>query len=136
MPTYRADVVGSLLRPQYLTEARAAFESGSLPAHAFKELEDRAVDQAIALQEAVGLDVVTDGEMRRFTFFDQLVTAVEGLSHVQAKPVPFRSDDGNDIDFQSPESVTGKLKRKQMLTPPEYAYARARARKPLKVTVH
>jgi 5-methyltetrahydropteroyltriglutamate--homocysteine methyltransferase len=135
MGPYRADVVGSLLRPRYLSDARAAFEAGQLGAADFKRIEDRAVDQAIALQEGAGVDVVTDGEMRRFTFFDQLITAVEGLSEVPAKPVPFHSADGNDINFESPESVTGKLRRKQMLTPPEFAYARARASKPLKVTL-
>lgn len=135
MDSYRAEVVGSLLRPRYLSEAREAFEAGRLDPAEFKRVEDRAVDQAIALQEGAGVDVVTDGEMRRFTFFDQLITAVEGLSEVPAKPVPFHADDGNDIDFQSPESVTGKLRRKQMLTPPEFAYARARATKPLKVTL-
>jgi 5-methyltetrahydropteroyltriglutamate--homocysteine methyltransferase len=131
----RAEVVGSLLRPEYLKEARAAFEAGDLPAEEFARVEDRAVDHAVALQEGVGLDVVTDGEMRRFTFFDQLVTAVEGLSEVDAKPVPFHSDDADDIEFQSPVSVTGRLRRKRMLSPPEYAYARARAHGPIKVTL-
>lgn len=135
MCVHRAEVVGSLLRPRYLAEARAALEAGALGADQYKWLEDRAVDQAIALQEGAGLDVVTDGEMRRFTFFDQLVTAIEGLGQAAAKPVPFHADDGDDIDFQSPESVVGKLRRKRMLTPPEYAYARARAAKPVKVTL-
>jgi len=103
MCVHRAEVVGSLLRPRYLAEARAALEAGALGADQYKWLEDRAVDQAIALQEGAGLDVVTDGEMRRFTFFDQLVTAIEGLGEVAAKPVPFHADDGDDIDFQSPE---------------------------------
>jgi 5-methyltetrahydropteroyltriglutamate--homocysteine methyltransferase len=106
-----------------------------LAADEFKRIEDRAVDQAIALQEGAGVDVVTDGEMRRFSFFDQLSSAVEGLSHIPAKPVPFHSADGNDVNFESPESVTGKLTRKEMLTPPEFAYTRARARKPVKVTL-
>ena len=110
MTIYRAEVVGSLLRPQYLQAARAAFEAGDLSAAEFKRHEDRAVDQAIALQEGAGVDVITDGEMRRFTFFDQLVTAVEGLSEIPARPVPFHADDGTEISFESPVSVTGKLK--------------------------
>jgi 5-methyltetrahydropteroyltriglutamate--homocysteine methyltransferase len=65
---YRADAVGSLLRPDYLVRARAQYESGALaPAH-YKEIEDRAVDQVIAMQEGAGMDVVTDGELRRHTF--------------------------------------------------------------------
>jgi methionine synthase II (cobalamin-independent) len=135
MCTSRADVVGSLLRPHYLSEARAAFEAGGLRADESKRVEERAVDQAITLQEGAGLDVVTDGEMRRFSFFDQLTSAVDGLSHIPAKPVPFHSADGNDINFESPETVTAKLTRKKMLTPTEFAYTSARARKPVKIAV-
>ena len=72
MPIYRSDVVGSLLRPAYLVEARRGAESGRLGPAAFKRLEDRAVDEAIDLQEAAGLAVVTDGEMRRYAFFGHL----------------------------------------------------------------
>jgi 5-methyltetrahydropteroyltriglutamate--homocysteine methyltransferase len=65
---YRAEVIGSLLRPAYLQEARQAWEDSRLSTPAFKRVEDRAVDEAIALQERVGLDVITDGEMRRSSF--------------------------------------------------------------------
>ena len=77
--TIRADIVGSLLRPDYLARARAQFESGELAPAAYKEIEDRAVDQVIAMQEGAGMDVVTDGELRRHTFIDQLLEAVVGL---------------------------------------------------------
>ena len=63
MPTYRSDVVGSLLRPAYLVEARRGAESGRLGPAAFKRLEDRAVDEAIDLQEAAGLHLATRGPM-------------------------------------------------------------------------
>ena len=79
MGTYRSDVVGSLLRPGYLTEARQQLEAGHLSPADFKRIEDRAVDEAIALQEAAGLDVVTDGELRRYAFFGHLVEALEGF---------------------------------------------------------
>jgi len=55
----RSDVVGSLLRPPELVEAREAYEAGRLGPAAFKSVEDRAVDDAVALQEDAGLDVVT-----------------------------------------------------------------------------
>src|SRR5512135_2129178 len=90
---YRADTIGSLLRPRYLKLAREQFEAGQLEPTAYIQIEDRAVDQALAMQEGVGLDVVTDGELRRHTFIDQLTEQVEGLSpdtgdsgHI---PVPF-----------------------------------------------
>jgi 5-methyltetrahydropteroyltriglutamate--homocysteine methyltransferase len=137
---YRADIVGSLLRPQYLKLAREQYESGRLPAAAYKEIEDRAVDQAIAMQEGAGLDVVTDGELRRHSFIDQLTEAVEGLTpdtgdtgHI---PVPFHDEAGQlKSVFAIPLSVTGKLRRRRMMTTEEFSYTRARARRPVKVTL-
>src|SRR6185436_6813684 len=61
----RADVVGSLLRPEYLGEARAAALAGTLDAAELRALEDRAVLEAIALQEGAGIEAITDGEYRR-----------------------------------------------------------------------
>src|SRR5215470_3606307 len=61
----RADVVGSLLRPAYLQEARRGSGEGRVSEAALHAVEDRAVLEVIALQEAVGLEVITDGEMRR-----------------------------------------------------------------------
>jgi 5-methyltetrahydropteroyltriglutamate--homocysteine methyltransferase len=137
---YRADTVGSLLRPQYLKLAREQFEAGQLPAAAYKEIEDRAVDQAIAMQEGAGLDVVTDGELRRHSFIDQLTEAVEGLTpdsgdtgHI---PVPFHDEAGQVKSvFAIPLSVTSRLGRRRMMTVEEYSYARGRARRPVKVTL-
>src|SRR5581483_4855127 len=140
--TIRADIVGSLLRPDYLVRARAKFESGEMAPARYKEIEDRAVDQVIAMQEGAGLDVVTDGELRRHTFIDQLLEAVVGVSpdpegtesdHI---PVPFHDEGGSEQSvFTIPISVTDKLRRARMMTVEEYAYARARARRPVKVTL-
>jgi 5-methyltetrahydropteroyltriglutamate--homocysteine methyltransferase len=114
MRTYHADVIGSLLRPRHLFEARAALDAGRLEPQEFKQIEDRAVDEAIALQEGCGLDVVTDGELRRFSFHGQ----------------------GGEIwDWHAPITITGKFRGKRMLTLEEFAYARGRARKPVKVTL-
>jgi 5-methyltetrahydropteroyltriglutamate--homocysteine methyltransferase len=77
--TAHADVVGSLLRPPELLEAREHYAAGGLSSAEFKRIEDRAVDWAIGLQERTGLSVVTDGEMRRESFQSQLVEAVEGF---------------------------------------------------------
>jgi 5-methyltetrahydropteroyltriglutamate--homocysteine methyltransferase len=133
---FRADVLGSLLRPAYLAEARQKHESGDMSAAEFKKIEDRAVDEAIALQEAAGMDVVTDGEFRRFTFFDQFTAALDGVAHQEGEAVPFHSEPGKvDIDFHSPVCVTGKVRRRRMLTLEEFAYARARASRPVKITL-
>src|SRR5580658_389319 len=74
----RTDVVGSLLRPAGLKEARARFDDGGIDAAALSAIEDEAIRQAVRLQEDAGLDVVTDGEMRRLNFQDSFGASVEG----------------------------------------------------------
>jgi hypothetical protein len=64
----RSDVVGSLLRPAYLREARQGVRAGRVSEADLHAAEDRAVREAIALQEAAGLDVITDGECRRYSW--------------------------------------------------------------------
>ena len=73
------DVVGSLLRPPELLKARSDVAAGRITQAAFKAIEDQAVDKAVALQEAVGLEVVTDGEMRRLSFQSQMTEAITGF---------------------------------------------------------
>jgi 5-methyltetrahydropteroyltriglutamate--homocysteine methyltransferase len=139
MSTLRADVVGSLLRPHYLRSARADLDAGRIDQATFKRIEDRAVDQAVALQEGAGLDLVTDGEMRRAGFADQLWGAIDGLEHVeqhQAASVPFHGSTAEDeLDFAVPARVVQRISRKRMLTIEEYSYVRGRARLPVKVTL-
>ena len=132
---YRAEVIGSMLRPEYLKEGRAAFEQGRLSTHELKRLEDRAVDQVIALQEGSGVEVVTDGEMRRFLFMGPITETVEGIEPVEHDAaMPWSSPDG-DLEWTSPMAVTSKLRKRRSMVTEEYSYARARARLPLKVTV-
>src|SRR5262245_18191088 len=135
MLVFRAEVIGSMLRPAYLKEARAAFEQGNLSAADLKRAEDRAVDQAIAMQEGAGVDVVSDGEMRRFLFMGPIAETVEGIELVDHdSAMPWSSPDG-DLEWTSPAAVTSKLRKVRSMVTEEYSYARARARLPLKVTV-
>ena len=133
---YRAEVLGSLLRPKYLSDARADLEAGKIAPPEFKRIEDRAVDQAIAIQEGAGLDIVSDGEMRRFGFFDHLLTAIDGLTNKPGEQIGFHGAAGHDdFAFSSPVSVTDKIRSRRMLSVEELAYARGKARRPLKVTL-
>jgi 5-methyltetrahydropteroyltriglutamate--homocysteine methyltransferase len=132
---YHSDVIGSLLRPRYLSQARAVHESGQLSTWEFKRIEDRAVDQAIAMQEGVGLDVITDGEFRRFSFLDQIIGELEGASDREGAPVHFRNATNPGFDWHAPTTVTGKIRQRRKLTIEEFAYTRARATKPVKVTL-
>jgi 5-methyltetrahydropteroyltriglutamate--homocysteine methyltransferase len=76
--TVRTDVVGSLLRPQNLKEARVAFDERRIDDNGLRAVEDAAVAAAVRLQETAGLDVISDGEMRRLNFQDSFGAAVEG----------------------------------------------------------
>jgi len=134
---HHSDVIGSLLRPRYLQQARDAYAAGQLPAPDFKRIEDRAVDQAIAMQEGVGLDVVNDGELRRFSFLDHLLGDMEGVADMPGAPVHFHAPDpAQDWDWHPPITVTGRLRpRGPMMTIEEFSYARGRARVPVKITM-
>ena len=81
MSIARADVVGSLLRPAYLREARQASQEGRLEAEALRRVEDRAVREAIALQESAELDVITDGELRRNSWVVTIPLREAGVVH-------------------------------------------------------
>jgi 5-methyltetrahydropteroyltriglutamate--homocysteine methyltransferase len=131
---HHSDVIGSLLRPRYLVRAREAHESGQLATPEFKRIEDRAVDQAIAMQEGAGLDVVTDGEFRRFSFFDQIIGELDGVAPIEGAGIHFHSAT-EEWEWHPPFTVTGKISQKRKLTIEEFAYSRARAAKTVKVTL-
>jgi 5-methyltetrahydropteroyltriglutamate--homocysteine methyltransferase len=125
----RSDVVGSLLRPAYLVEARAALDAGRLAPADFKRVEDRAVDEAVALQESAGLDVVSDGELRRYAFFGHLVDAVDGFDKLGGWAIPFRDESGEELVFRRPV-VVEKLRWRRSMCAEEFTYLRARATRP------
>jgi len=134
MSTYRSDVIGSLLRPDYLKEARKKRASGELSHAEFKKIEDRAVDEAIALQLESGLDVISDGEMRRYAFFGHLIDAIEGYDKFGGWAIPFHDDQGNELVFKRPV-VVSKLKRIRPMCEEEFVYLRAKTEHPAKVTL-
>ncbi len=132
--TIRSDVVGSLLRPPYLVQAREALDAGRIGLREFKETEDRAVDEAVALQELAGLDVVTDGEFRRYAFFGHLIDAVVGFDKFGGWAIPFHDEQGKELVFKRPV-VVEKLRWRRSMCAEEFVYLRARAARPTKVTV-
>ncbi|HUA29718.1 MAG TPA: cobalamin-independent methionine synthase II family protein [Streptosporangiaceae bacterium] len=133
---HHADVIGSMLRPGYLWEAKAALDAGRISAEEFKRIEDRAVDAAIALQEGCGLDAITDGELRRFSFLDQLLGEIEGGTDKEGAAVRFHAKDpGDDWDWHPPVTITGRLRARRQITLEEFAYARARAQRTVKITL-
>ena len=141
MLTVRADVVGSLLRPPELLEARKGLLSGSLSSEEFQAIEGGAVDQAIALQERAGLEVVTDGEQRRLSFQSQMTTAVEGFGEWNLDAFLWGDWKGDvrvgDRWTKRPHSlgVVSKLKKKRWLSVDEFVYLKGRTKRIPKITL-
>ena len=79
LPPFRADHVGSLLRPRELSEARAARKAGTLPAEALRAVEDRCIEAAVRRQEEIGLRAATDGEYRRAFWHFDFVSGLDGV---------------------------------------------------------
>lgn len=135
------DVVGSLLRPKTLLDARGAFASGAIPPAEFKRIEDGAVDDAVALQEAAGLGIVTDGEMRRLSFQSQMLEAVDGFSEFDIDAFlwgDWRGGErvgGRKIARPTSLGIVGKLRRKRHLSAEEFTYLRRRTARTPKVTL-
>ena len=136
-----ADTVGSLLRPAYLLQAQQRREQGEITPAQFKTLEDRACDEAIRLQEDVGLPVITDGEMRRLSFQSQMTQAVNGFSSATIDAFVWGEWQGDETvgdwsgDRPPDLGVTGKLSRRRHLSVEEFVYLRARAKAIPKVTL-
>jgi len=131
---YRSDVVGSLLRPSDLKDARDRYAKGQISHSEFKSIEDRAVDEAVALQKRAGLDILTDGEMRRYAFYGHLIDAVEGFDKFGGWAIPFRNEKGEEV-VQPRPVVVARLRRKRPLCAEEFTYLRARTSHPAKTTI-
>ena len=132
--TWHSEVVGSLLRPTYLAEARKQYEAGQMNAAAFKSVEDRAVNEAIALQESSNIDVITDGELRRYAFYGHLIEALAGFDKYGGWAIPFRDETGEELVLKRPV-VVEKLQWKRSMCAEEWVYLRSRTARPGKVTM-
>jgi 5-methyltetrahydropteroyltriglutamate--homocysteine methyltransferase len=140
MITTHADVVGSLLRPPWLLEAQERLGAGQITRSAYKRVEDRAVDEAVAQQEEAGLTVVTDGEMRRLSFQSQMVQAVDGFGEWDLGAFlwgDWHGDEVGDSRRERPKDlgVVAPLRRHRSLSAEEFVYLRARTERIPKVTL-
>ena len=141
MISARSDVVGSLLRLPELLAAQKQLAEGLITPGEFKKKEDKAVDQAIALQEEAGLEVATDGEMRRQSFQSQMTAAVEGFGEHTLDAFLWGEWCGDpqvgnrSLRRPSDLGVVGKLRWRRHLSAEELTYLRARTRRIAKVTL-
>lgn len=132
-PPFRADHVGSLLRPKALREAFRWHGQGELSAQAFAEVQDAAIRDVVRLQEEVGLKVVTDGEFRRSSYWGRFVERCSGFT-IKPAAFRFRDDRGHEVDFTATYAVA-RLKRTQPLAADELAFLRTVAKATPKITM-
>ena len=108
-------MVGSLLRPQSVLEARDRRDGGEISTEVLRAIETSAVEDAVAMQKAVGLRVCTDGEFHRRHWFLDFLEKIDGVKTAGGLPVKFHNENG-DIEFSPPRfEVHGKLKRSRGL---------------------
>lgn len=139
MITAHADVVGSLLRPRYILQAQRHLADGTITAAQFKAIEDRAVDEAVALQESVGSAIVTDGEMRRQSFQSQMTAAVSGFGEFNLDAFLWGEwhDEHRMRKIRRPRRLgaIAKLKRIRYLSADEFSYLKNKTTRIPKITI-
>jgi 5-methyltetrahydropteroyltriglutamate--homocysteine methyltransferase len=148
-PPFRAEHVGSLLRPKALLDARAGAEgnqyrtvSGPLTYGGLSEIEDAAIREAVRLQEEVGLPVVTDGEFRRRSWFQDFLLALSGTritfvdaAHTVSAALPFRDDASAETLPGHIIEVHGKLTRERGIFTEHFKFLKNITRRTPKVSL-
>lgn len=132
-PPFRAEHIGSLLRPPEVLETRTAFEDGRCSAADLRAVEDRHIEDAVRLQERLGLQPITDGEYRRAYYFGNFPEAVEGFTWMPSRDT-FTDSDRARMAYRTPV-VTGRLRRVHGIATGDFSFVRARTERTPKVTM-
>ena len=120
-PTFHADHIGSLLRPERLTAAARSQREGRLDAAGLRAVQDECIRQAVALQESVGLPAVTDGEFRRRAWSSGFIDGVEGFGLREGTILGFHDEKGDKGSAPSPYAKT-RLKRTRGIATEEFKF--------------
>ena len=130
---FRAEQVGSLLRPPELLRARTARGEGRLPAGELQVLEDLAIQDAIQKQRDIGLDILSDGEMRRGSWLTDMADAVDGF--VPQKVMLDWKSPGGGLEASSANAVGARLRKARKLTGHELPFLQSVAAGEFKITL-
>ncbi len=134
MIPFRADHIGSLLRPKKLREAFRKHSLGEIPAEALRAAQDEAIREVVALQQDCGLSVVTDGEFRRVSYWEKFVRLTRGLE-VKDAMFTFHDAEGHESKFTAPY-VSGKVSRAEPITVDEWGFGNTKITMPAPSTMH
>jgi 5-methyltetrahydropteroyltriglutamate--homocysteine methyltransferase len=134
-PPFRADHVGSFLRPPELLEAREKFQKGSISRAELRSAEDKAIRDIVKFQEDVGLQSITDGEFRRTYFHVDFLEQLEGIETHGGLTAHFHSKQG-EVDFAPPVlHVTGKVRHTKPIQVEDFKFLKSVATRTPKVTI-
>jgi len=134
-PPFRADHVGSFLRPPEIVEARTRFRQGALDAAGLRAVEDRAIRDIVKFQEDLGLQGITDGEFRRAWFHVDFLEQLEGVEMKGGIPVSFRTATGTIEQAPPLLVVSGKIRRSHPIQLADFEFLRSATRRTPKVTI-
>jgi 5-methyltetrahydropteroyltriglutamate--homocysteine methyltransferase len=125
-PPFRADHVGSLLRPPQLHAARARVRDGEIAANQLRAIEDAAIRDAVTLQESAGLHAITDGEFRRGHYLVDFLTGFEGIVPTNTSyALAFKGEHGQSGETRSMLTVTSKVRRTQPVMVEPFKFLRS-----------
>ena len=134
-PPFRADHVGSFLRPAELLAAREQRQAGKLTAEQLREVEDRAIREVVRLQEDVGLTSATDGEFRRTYFHIDFLEQLEGIETRGGMAISFHKQDSS-VEFAPPVMhVTGRVKHRAPIQLRDFQFLKSVTKLTPKVTI-
>jgi 5-methyltetrahydropteroyltriglutamate--homocysteine methyltransferase len=134
-PPFRADHVGSFLRPAELLTAREQWKAGTLSREALRLVEDRAITDVVRFQEAAGLSSVTDGEFRRTYFHIDFLEQLGGVETKGGLTVSFRREDGS-VDFAPPVmQVTDRVRHVAPIQTRDFSFLKSITKRTPKVTI-
>jgi 5-methyltetrahydropteroyltriglutamate--homocysteine methyltransferase len=132
-PPFRADHVGSLLRPAALRHAFRRHAANDIANAEFVGMQDDCIRAAVRMQEGIGFEVVTDGEFRRGSYWGRFVERTTGLA-VRPALLKFRDDDGREVDFTAPYAEAA-MRRSRPIALDEFVFLRDTARATAKITL-
>jgi 5-methyltetrahydropteroyltriglutamate--homocysteine methyltransferase len=136
-PPFRADQVGSLLRPERLMAARAKAADGGMGTAELRVIEDDCIAEAVKLQEEAGLQGITDGEYRRLWWHLDFLEQIDGVRVTEGSFVArFRKDDGTEVGLTPPTmTVEGKLAHSRDIQAADFEYLKSVTRRTPKVCI-
>ncbi len=135
-PPFRADHVGSLLRPAELKQARADFKAGKISRDSLTRVESESIRKAVALQETAGLESVTDGEFRRAFWHVDFLTGFDGIAATQGQyALKFHGEGGAESETKSMMVVNGKVKRSKPIMVSHFDFLKKTTSKTAKLCI-